>query len=146
MSNEGGDDNLPAGVDAPVAAPSGEAPITFTLDVPREMLTPSETLTYAKPEEVVEFVERVRPRESQTQLTTHEAPTGNVTIVAVTPSTEPLTAVKCEWEQCQSPAVTRMRWRREKYNGRDDAFDNANYCDGHAQMSMQHGAVKVGAL
>lgn len=110
-SNEGGDESLPAGVNAPTAAP---------------------TFSMAQPEEVVEFVERAR-------VIRAESPTGTLTIVAVTPPIE--TRPQCEWENCTAPSVATWRWRREAYNGRDDAFDLALYCDGHGAMAATHGAV-----
>lgn len=154
-SNEGGDDNLPAGIDAPVAAPSvavqrcevtgnpcGTDTWAIRLDrigcncatCKRWLAALPPTFMVAKPEEVVEFTERVRQ------------PPGSITIVAVEPASTVTTAVKCEWENCQSPAVTRVRWRREKYNGREDTFDDACYCDGHASQAAPLGAMKVGPL
>lgn len=50
---------------------------------------------------------------------------------------------KCHWENCIDPAQYRARWRREKANGRDDAVDYADYCDGHMLKAETIGAVRV---
>lgn len=50
----------------------------------------------------------------------------------------------CEWERCIEPAKHRAKWRREAADGRNDAFDHANYCDGHMLMASANGAVRVG--
>lgn len=134
MSNEGGDESLPAGLDAPTAAPTNKIVDLMAREADEGLMpVESPTFTMAKPEEVTEFVERQRPRESQTRMT----------IVAVEPSDTVATRAKCEWEQCSSPSVGQWRWRREKYNGRDDAFDTAVYCDGHGTMAQPLGAVLV---
>ena len=132
---EGGDESLPAGLEAPTATP--EKIVDLMAREADEGLMPVEsaTLTMATPEEVVDFVRH--------RLLAIEAPTGNVTIVAVTPSDAVTTAVRCEWEQCQEPAVVKVKWRREKYNGRDDAFDFANYCDAHVNAATANGAMVV---
>lgn len=93
---------------------------------------PSEPLMYATPGEITEFVERVRPRESQTRMT----------IVAVT-ETPPVEGPPCQWEVCKEPAVQRVRWRREAADGVNDAFDFAVYCDGHGMQAETVGAKLV---
>lgn len=96
----------------------------------RELMTP--TFTMAKPEEVVEFVERKR-------IKLGERPSGTLTIVAVAPP-EP-TRAKCEWENCIEPSTAQWRWRREAADGVNDKFDHAVYCEGHGMMASTHGAV-----
>jgi hypothetical protein len=94
----------------------------------------SPTLTFATPDEVVEFVERVKRR-------TGPRPPGVATIVAVAKVDESLTRAKCEWESCSEPSVGQWRWRREAADGVRDAFDFAVYCDGHGAMAQNNGAV-----
>jgi hypothetical protein len=147
MTEEGGDDSLPAGIDAPTATPAAVARCEVTGNpcgtdtwakgtacscaACQAWLAHSPTLTVAKPEEVVSL-ERHR-------LFTIEAPTADVTIVAVGPP--PAHRPKCEWENCAEPSVGQWRWRREAADGVRDAFDFATYCDGHGNVASTHGAV-----
>lgn len=50
---------------------------------------------------------------------------------------------KCHWENCTEEASVRMRWRRQAADGKNDAFDLANYCPAHSMMAAQQGAAHV---
>jgi len=51
---------------------------------------------------------------------------------------------QCEWERCTEPAKHHAKWHRAAADGRNDAYDHANYCDGHMFMASANGATRVG--